>query len=389
MMTLMGFSGYEVTHGKITFKGEDVTHMPIHERAQLGIGVMFQRPPTINGLKTRSLVQICGGDPSAMDVEAMARDLNLSDFLDRDVNHNFSGGEIKRSELLQLMAQQPDLVLLDEPESGVDLESIVLLGETINTLLGRGIRLPQNTPHKDVVARQKKIGPGDHPHRAYSGLHYGGQGARFSTTACCAVRETPGKFSSGFGNTATRSVFDARFRIRKRMWLRSRIRRRRRSTPTWTNWTGSMAMTPSGCSTWASMWQKRPGSAPLSRWTGPWCTAKATGRASTSWGSARRWSVSAALEQYLWKNVNPDTDRFTRQGKRTSPHEGYFIRSHAGVRAPEPVQACLYIAKDNFSQNVHNIVVAEENSELHIITGLRDFAPSGFGTSRGRPPSST
>ena len=155
MMTLMGFSGYDVTHGKITFKGEDVTHMPIHERAVLGIGVMFQRPPTINGLKTRSLVEICGNGRS-VDVQGLAEDLNLSDFLDRDVNQNFSGGEIKRSELLQLMAQQPDLVLLDEPESGVDLESIVLLGETINTLLGRGLRLPQDTPHKDVVARRKK-----------------------------------------------------------------------------------------------------------------------------------------------------------------------------------------------------------------------------------------
>lgn len=155
MMTLMGFSGYHVTHGKITFAGEDVTYMPIHERAILGIGVMFQRPPTINGIKTRNLVEICGNGRS-VDVERLAEDLNLTDFLDRDVNHNFSGGEIKRSELLQLMAQQPDLVLLDEPESGVDLESIVLLGETINTLLGRGIRLPQDTPHKDVMASRKK-----------------------------------------------------------------------------------------------------------------------------------------------------------------------------------------------------------------------------------------
>jgi Fe-S cluster assembly ATP-binding protein len=112
MMTLMGFSGYKVTHGKITFKGEDITYMPIHERARLGIGVSFQRPPTISGLKTRNIVEICGGNRS-VDVEGLARQLNFTDFLDRDVNHNFSGGEIKRSELLQLMAQQPDLVLLD------------------------------------------------------------------------------------------------------------------------------------------------------------------------------------------------------------------------------------------------------------------------------------
>lgn len=149
MMTLMGFSGYNVTHGKITFKGEDITYMPIHERARLGIGVSFQRPPTINGLKTRTIVEISAGKQS-VDVEELAKQLNFSDFLDRDVNHNFSGGEIKRSELLQLMAQQPDLVLLDEPESGVDLESIVLIGDTINLLLHRGIKHPEKKPHKDI-----------------------------------------------------------------------------------------------------------------------------------------------------------------------------------------------------------------------------------------------
>ncbi|MCP4110498.1 MAG: ABC transporter ATP-binding protein [Desulfobacteraceae bacterium] len=154
MMTLMGFSGYEVTHGKITFKGQDITYMPIHERARLGIGVSFQRPPTINGLKTRNIVDICGAGRS-VNTEELAEQLDFTDFLDRDVNHNFSGGEIKRSELLQLMAQQPDLVLLDEPESGVDLESIVLVGDTINHLLHKGPKYPRGTPHKKAADRSK------------------------------------------------------------------------------------------------------------------------------------------------------------------------------------------------------------------------------------------
>ena len=148
MMTIMGFSGYRVTHGKISFKGEDITSLPIHERARLGIGVAFQRPPTINGLKTRAMVQICSAEKET-DIESMAAELNMAGFLDRDVNHNFSGGEIKRSELLQLMAQAPDLVLLDEPESGVDLENIELLGETINRLLNRGIYMSKDRSHKD------------------------------------------------------------------------------------------------------------------------------------------------------------------------------------------------------------------------------------------------
>ncbi len=55
MMTIMGFSGYNVTRGKITYKGEDITDMPINERALMGIGVSFQRPPTINGADSLSM----------------------------------------------------------------------------------------------------------------------------------------------------------------------------------------------------------------------------------------------------------------------------------------------------------------------------------------------
>ena len=155
MMTIIGFSGYNVAHGKITFKGEDITNMPINERALMGIGVSFQRPPTINGLKTKEIVKICDVNRTA-NVEELAKQLNLTNLLERDVNHNFSGGEIKRSELLQLTAQQPDLVLLDEPESGVDLESIALIGDTINSLLFRGIKCPQEKPHRNIIADRTK-----------------------------------------------------------------------------------------------------------------------------------------------------------------------------------------------------------------------------------------
>ena len=155
MMTLMGFSGYDVTHGRITFKGQDITRMPIQERARLGIGVAFQRPPTISGLKTGQMVRICAGQRPVA-VEELAGQLNFAQFLDRDVNQNFSGGEIKRSELLQLLAQDPDLVMLDEPESGVDLENIVLLGETINRLLHRGVKFSAGKTHKEMLNGRPK-----------------------------------------------------------------------------------------------------------------------------------------------------------------------------------------------------------------------------------------
>ncbi|MDO5484049.1 MAG: ABC transporter ATP-binding protein [Desulfovibrionaceae bacterium] len=134
LLSLMGFSGYEVTAGQIIFKGEDITHAPMYERARLGLGMSFQRPPTIHGLPTGKLVELCAhGRP--IDIPDLARRVHFDQFLARDVNAGFSGGELKRSELLQLMAQQPDLLLFDEPESGVDLENMALVGRTVRHLL--------------------------------------------------------------------------------------------------------------------------------------------------------------------------------------------------------------------------------------------------------------
>jgi len=136
LMTIMGYPQYQVKWGKIFFKGVDITNLPINERANLGIGMSYQRPPTIHGLKTRQMVMLCakGKDVSPKELAARVR---FQDFLDRDINAGFSGGEIKRSELLQLMSQDPDLMLFDEPESGVDLENIALVGKTIAELLER------------------------------------------------------------------------------------------------------------------------------------------------------------------------------------------------------------------------------------------------------------
>lgn len=136
LMTIMGFPRYQVTKGRILFKGNDITDLPLDKRANLGIGLLFQRPPVVRGVKTRDIVAACLKEPgSSKTTEQLAEKANLTDFLDRDINYGFSGGEIKRSELLQLLAQAPDLALLDEPESGVDLENIALIGQLINDLL--------------------------------------------------------------------------------------------------------------------------------------------------------------------------------------------------------------------------------------------------------------
>jgi Fe-S cluster assembly ATP-binding protein len=136
LMTIMGFPRYKITGGSIVFEGKDVTNATLDERARAGIGLSFQRPPIVRGVKTRDMVAACfRGRESVENITRLAEKTNLTDFLDRDINYGFSGGETKRSELLQLLAQSPDLVLLDEPESGVDLENIALIGELINDLL--------------------------------------------------------------------------------------------------------------------------------------------------------------------------------------------------------------------------------------------------------------
>lgn len=155
LMTLMGFSNYKVTSGKIIFKGEDITYAPIYERARLGVGMSFQRPPTIHGLKTRHLVKMCGNG-SNVNVESLAEKVNMQTFLDRDINAGFSGGEIKRSELLQLMAQNPDMLLFDEPESGVDLENMHLIGKMVRTLLDGEIQPAEDVSMKEQKARSSR-----------------------------------------------------------------------------------------------------------------------------------------------------------------------------------------------------------------------------------------
>jgi Fe-S cluster assembly ATP-binding protein len=102
------------------------------------------------------MVQICA--KGEVDTEALAAKMNFAEFLDRDINAGFSGGEIKRSELLQLMAQDPDLLLFDEPESGVDLENISLIGNSISQLLQRDFRVNDQKSQKELQEERTKMG---------------------------------------------------------------------------------------------------------------------------------------------------------------------------------------------------------------------------------------
>jgi len=143
-MSILGFPNYKVTNGTIIYKDQDITKLSTHERIALGLGVTFQNPPAITGVKLKDLLTIetkkhfaeLSDEEVNEKVVKLGERLKLNEsFLERDVNLGFSGGEVKRSELLQLLAQQPNFIMFDEPDSGVDIENVELVSKEINTLL--------------------------------------------------------------------------------------------------------------------------------------------------------------------------------------------------------------------------------------------------------------
>ena len=141
---LMGNPVYEVTEGTIIFNGKDITEEAVDNRAKEGMFLAFQYPESIPGvtivnmLKT-ALTNIENTDYSTLELrlkvaDAM-KDLGLSpDFVDRYLNEGFSGGERKRNEILQLAVLNPKLAILDETDSGLDVDGLRVVGEGINNL---------------------------------------------------------------------------------------------------------------------------------------------------------------------------------------------------------------------------------------------------------------
>jgi len=165
LMTIMGFERYRVERGDIIFRGEDITRFPTFERARLGLGLAFQRPPTIRGVKTGDILRACAG--GRIEYQALAAAYDFTPFLEREINHGFSGGEIKRSELLQLLAQDPWLVLLDEPESGVDMENLQVVGEIIGKLLQKERRWDRREKSGLIISHTGFILDYIHADKAY------------------------------------------------------------------------------------------------------------------------------------------------------------------------------------------------------------------------------
>ena len=132
---IMGIPTNEVVSGKILFMGKDITRKSVDERSKLGISAGFQNPPEITGVKLSDMLKLCLGKDLRDEFSEIEKKLieafKLTNFLDRDINVDFSGGERKRAEVLQMIFLKPKLLLLDEPDSGVDIESLKLITSEI------------------------------------------------------------------------------------------------------------------------------------------------------------------------------------------------------------------------------------------------------------------
>jgi len=140
---IMGLPEYKVVEGDILFRGNSILDWNLTARAKAGIGLAFQHPPVVEGVSLRVLLKAMVSDEKAP--EEVARKAGMENYLEREINVGFSGGERRKNELLQLVAQNPQLVMLDEPDSGVDVDNIKLMVSIIRKLL-----------QKDKLIRERK-----------------------------------------------------------------------------------------------------------------------------------------------------------------------------------------------------------------------------------------
>ncbi len=145
---LSGRDGYDITGGSITYDGEDLLELEADERAQKGIFLAFQYPIEIPGVPSMTFLRTAlnaqrkarGEDPvDAMQflklIREKAKDLNVSEeMLKRAVNVGFSGGEKKRNEILQMAVLDPKLAVLDETDSGLDIDALRTVADGVNAL---------------------------------------------------------------------------------------------------------------------------------------------------------------------------------------------------------------------------------------------------------------
>ncbi len=143
---LMGHPGFKVTDGTIIFKGEDITAMPSNNRATRGLFLAFQYPEEVPGVSVVQFLRTALKNRDGVDYTVLELRLRVMEamrglgmdatFADRYLNEGFSGGERKRNEVLQLAVLQPELAVMDETDSGLDIDALRTVAEGVKGLTG-------------------------------------------------------------------------------------------------------------------------------------------------------------------------------------------------------------------------------------------------------------
>ncbi len=141
LAALAGVRGYRIVRGRVILDGEDVTDMPAWERARRGLVLAYQNPPTLKYVGARALAEKIVGVRLEASAEALslAEKLRVDYLLDRRLFHGFSGGERKRFELYLTLLLKPRYMLLDEPDSGVDVDTIKTIVDVVLDRVREGV----------------------------------------------------------------------------------------------------------------------------------------------------------------------------------------------------------------------------------------------------------
>jgi Fe-S cluster assembly ATP-binding protein len=143
---LAGHPQYKVTQGRIIYKGEDIVKMRPDERGRKGLFLAFQNPEAIPGVSVVQFLRQALSNRTGVDLTVLELRLKVmdamkslgmsSEFADRYLNEGFSGGERKRNEVLQMAVLEPDLAVMDETDSGLDIDALKTVAEGVNKLTG-------------------------------------------------------------------------------------------------------------------------------------------------------------------------------------------------------------------------------------------------------------
>jgi len=138
--TVMGLGGYREHTGSILFRGEDITELSVEERARKGITLAWQEPARFEGLAMERFILSGAPDRDPKRAASALETVGLEPdrYMGRAVDQTLSGGERKRVELASILAMEPDLVIMDEPDSGIDVEALQRIFEAMRSLREKG-----------------------------------------------------------------------------------------------------------------------------------------------------------------------------------------------------------------------------------------------------------